>query len=203
MSNFTDKIKELFSKNAEKFTKHGITLKFSEDAPKEFMAEAKLADGTIIKTTASEWSAGSDAYLIGEGGAETPLTAGEYELETGEVLVIGEDGMVAELKVKEVEEEEVEMSADVVELINALSGRVTELETKLSATETELTTVKEENTNAKAQLSAKTLEVERLKKKPAAESVTEKFTSTKKEEAKSDEPKQGSREWFMNFTNKK
>lgn len=202
MSNFTDKIKELFSKNAEKFTKHGITLKFSEDAPKEFMAEAKLADGTIIKTTASEWVAGSDAYMIGEGGAETPLTAGEYELETGEVLVIGEDGMVAELKVKEVEEE-VEMSTDVVELINALTGRVTELETKLSASETELETVKQENTNAKAQLSAKTLEVERLKKKPATESVTEKFTSTKKEEAKSDEPKQGSREWFMSFTNKK
>ena len=202
MSNFTDKIKELFSKNAEKFTKHGITLKFSEDAPKEFMAEAKLADGTIIKTTASEWSAGADAYMIGEGGVETPLAAGEYELETGAILVIGEDGLVAELRMKEVEEE-VEMSADVVELINALSGRVTELETKLSATETELSTVKEENTNAKAQLSARTLEVERLKKKPAAESVTDKFTSPKKEEAKSDEPKQGSREWFMNFTNKK
>ena len=195
-----DKIKELYTKQAEKFKKFGIKMLFEENKPLEFMAEAKLADGTIIKTTAAEWGAGADAYKIEDGGVETPLTAGEYELEGGGMLVIGEDGKVAEVREKEPVEEE--MSSDAVELINALGDRVTELEAKLSEAETKNTENETELTNTRAQLSAKTLEVERLKKKASASSVTEEFADKSKPAKTDDEPKAGTKEWFLKFTEK-
>lgn len=199
MSKFSDEVTALVTKYKEVFKKHNI--KLTEDAPREYMAEAKLEDGTIIKTTAAEWVQGSDAYMIGEGGEETPLQAGSYILETGEELVIGEDGLVAELKAKA--EEEVEMSTeDALTVIKSLSDRVTELEGKFAQAESTIEAKATEVTAVKAQLSAKTKELEALKKKPAAESVTEHFTK-KKEKATEDEPKKGSAEWFMQFTNEK
>ncbi len=172
--NFTDKITALYEKNKAYFKKHNI--KLSADTPLEFMAEAKLMDGTVIKSTAAEWGAGADAYMIDADGVETPLAAGSYELEGGLMLVIGDDGLVAE--VKEVEVEEEEMSAeDARELIAALSARNTELETQLAAANATKETTSTELGEVKVQLSAKTAEVERLKKKPAATSVTEDFSA--------------------------
>lgn len=76
------------------------------------LAQARLADGvTVLEAEAFE--AGMEVFIVTEEG-NVPLPVGEYEMEGGEyILVVEEEGIIAEIKEK-VEEtpEEEEMPAE-------------------------------------------------------------------------------------------
>jgi hypothetical protein len=80
------------------------------------MAEMKLIDGVTI-LEAETFEAGMPVFVIAENGDKVPAPIGEHELEDGKILVITEEGIIAEIKekvVENVEEEttDVEMNSD-------------------------------------------------------------------------------------------
>ena len=59
--------------------------------------EAKLADGTSIFTSATEWAVGADVYTKDDTGTSVPLAEGDYTLEDGRTISVGADAKVAEI----------------------------------------------------------------------------------------------------------
>ena len=84
----------------------------SEKAVKVELGMATLKDGeTQIEYVGETMEVGADVFVV-NGEDRAPLPVGEYELEDGKILVVAEDGKIAE--VKEMVEEEVteELSED-------------------------------------------------------------------------------------------
>ncbi len=80
------------------------------------LAQIKLIDGVTI-LEAESFEAGMPVFVVAENGDKVPAPIGEHELEDGKILVITEEGVIAEIKEKEVEEvveetAEVEMNAE-------------------------------------------------------------------------------------------
>lgn len=80
------------------------------------LAQIKLIDGVTI-LEAESFEAGIPVFVVAENGDKVPAPIGEHELEDGRILVITEEGMIAEIKEKMVEEvveetADVEMNAD-------------------------------------------------------------------------------------------
>ena len=71
------------------------------------MATMMLKDGVTV-LEAESFDAGVPVFIVAENGDKVPAPIGEHELEDGRVLVITEEGMIAEIKEMEVEEIEVE-----------------------------------------------------------------------------------------------
>ena len=67
--------------------------------------QMKLDNGTIIEVDALEVGA---AIAIVNEDERIPLPAGEYKLEEGKILIVSEDGVLAEVKEEEAEEPEME-----------------------------------------------------------------------------------------------
>ena len=67
------------------------------------LATMKLSDGvTVLEAEAFE--AGAEVFVVAED-QKIALPVGEYELEDGKILVVSEEGMIAEIKEMEAEEE--------------------------------------------------------------------------------------------------
>jgi hypothetical protein len=74
------------------------------------LVEGKLVDGTVV---AYDLEAG-DIFVIGEDGAQIPAPVGEHQLESGEIVVVLEEGKIAEVKKEEPKiEVEIEAAAEV------------------------------------------------------------------------------------------
>ena len=136
-----------------------IKLSADEPAPEVVevqLAQMKLSDGVTVLEAAS-FEAGQEVNIVAEDGTTTPAPVGEHELEDGNILVITEAGMIAEIKVEEMETEEVEMSNDAKfeSLIKSIVMNLsTEMATQMNALKVEL---KAEIAEAKdIQLSAST-----------------------------------------------
>jgi hypothetical protein len=70
------------------------------------LAQMMLVDGvTVLEADAFE--AGKEVFIVTPDG-NVPLPVGDYELENGQILVVAEEGMIAEIKEMPSEEEEVE-----------------------------------------------------------------------------------------------
>lgn len=65
----------------------------------------KLGDGVTV-LEAEMFEAGNEVFVVTEDEQKIALPVGEYELEDGRILVVVEEGIIAEIKEKEVEEEE-------------------------------------------------------------------------------------------------
>jgi hypothetical protein len=92
------------------------SIKLSSDNPtpetvEVQLAQMKLSDGVTVLEAAS-FEAGQEVNIVAEDGTTTPAPVGEHELEDGSILIITEAGLIAEIRVKEMEAEEVEMSND-------------------------------------------------------------------------------------------
>ncbi len=89
----------------------------------------------VLLFTPTEWVAGALVYA-GENEEAALASAGEYTLESGEVLVVGDGGVVEELRpvAEESAEEELatEESQNYATEIANLTSRVEELEAKLN-----------------------------------------------------------------------
>ena len=75
------------------------------------LAKMMLVDGVTV-LEANEFVAGQEVYIVSEE-EKIPLPIGEYELEDGKILVVSEDGIIAEIKEVTEEEEAVEPEAEV------------------------------------------------------------------------------------------
>jgi hypothetical protein len=92
-------------------------IKLSSDNPAPEVVDVKLAqmrlsDGVTVLEAAS-FEAGQEVVIVAEDGTTTPAPVGEHELEDGNVLIITEAGIIAEIKPAETKVEvEVEMTND-------------------------------------------------------------------------------------------
>ena len=103
----------------EVFKKIEMALTPSEVAPEQEevkveMATMKLAGGVVVEAEAFE--AGENVFLVGEDDEKVAAPIGEHELEDGRILVIVEEGVIAEIReagevAEEVTEEVVEETA--------------------------------------------------------------------------------------------
>lgn len=75
------------------------------------MATMKLAGGVVVE--AESFEAGENVFLLGEDDEKVAAPVGEHELEDGRILVIVEEGVIAEIREagEEVAEEVVEEEA--------------------------------------------------------------------------------------------
>ena len=86
-------------------------LNLSEEVKLEQQA---LENGTVLEAEAFE--AGNEVFIVTED-EKVAVPVGEYELEDGKILVVAEEGLIAEIKEageEETTEEEVEATEDVV-----------------------------------------------------------------------------------------
>ena len=71
------------------------------------LEQMKLMDGvTILEADAFEMD--NEVFVVTEDEQKIPLPVGEYELESGMILVVEVEGIIKEVKEAVVEEEEVE-----------------------------------------------------------------------------------------------
>jgi fumarylacetoacetate (FAA) hydrolase family protein len=154
-------------------------LLFSEQEKEAAFAlvEGKLVDGTAV---AYDLEAG-DIFVIGEDGVQIPAPVGEHQLESGEIVVVLEEGKIAEVKQAEAKVEiEIEAAeevpaveepikdeamAKVEQAMGDLEKKVEELTAKVKAMEEKAEEVKEA-----VKMSAVVLES--LAKEPSDKAIT-------------------------------
>lgn len=77
------------------------------------LEQMKLTDGVSI-LEADVFEAGNEVFIVTEDDQKIPLPVGEYELEDMRILVVTEEGLIAEIK-EAAEEEEIEVEEPEVE----------------------------------------------------------------------------------------
>ena len=139
----------------------------SEKTVKVELGMATLKDGeTQIEYVGETMEVGADVFVV-NGEDRAPLPVGEYELEDGKILVVAEDGKIAEVKemVEEVTEELSEdktakaMTDDFKQLMKSLTIKYAEQSKAM---------VDELKASFDAQLAEQNKVIEELKKTPVA-----------------------------------
>jgi 6-pyruvoyl-tetrahydropterin synthase len=114
--------------------KFDVNLTVTEEKSTE-LAEVTLENGTVVYTD-DEFVVGAEAYIINDEGERISVPAGDYELNDGRLLVIGEGGAIEDIKgaeepaeepvAEEAEADRVEQSADEPEATEEVSEEATE-----------------------------------------------------------------------------
>ena len=123
----------------------------------------KLSDG-VSMLEAEMFEAGQPVFILTEDEQRIPVPVGEYELEDMRILVVIEEGVIAEVREAAEVEEEVEVEAPAVEEeVEATTETATPKKTIESIVKesffSEIEALKKENEELKAKLSAQTTEV--------------------------------------------
>ena len=137
MNNILEKLREVKEKLSETILSKEVEL---EESVK--LAQMKLEDGvTVIEAEAFE--NGQPVFIVNEE-ERVALPVGEYMLEDGMMLVVAEEGMIAEVKAPESEEEvaEEEMATDFV-TVDAFNSAIDEIKAMFSKVEVITGNVKE------------------------------------------------------------
>lgn len=108
------------------------------------LEQAKLDNGTVIEADAFE--SGNEIFIVTED-EKVALPIGEYALEDGKILVVSEEGIIAEIKEAEAEEE--------AEEVGEVEAKEEEKEEMGYATKEELAEVKSMIEEIKAMLEPK------------------------------------------------
>jgi len=126
------------------------------------MATMMLKDGVTI-LEAESFEAGQAVFIVAENGDKVAAPIGDHELEDGRVLVITEEGMIAEIKDAMVEEEtqdaevEVEVEMTTEEMIKAIVTNMSvEVSKQIEAIRTELSAQIAEVKTSKVEVKAST-----------------------------------------------
>jgi len=117
-------------------------LNLSEEVKLEQQA---LENGTVLEAEAFE--AGNEVFIVTED-EKVAVPVGEYELEDGKILVVAEEGLIAEIKEAEAEEE-------TTEEVEEVEAKEEEKEEMGYATKEELAEVKSMIEEIKAKLEPK------------------------------------------------
>jgi hypothetical protein len=123
----------------------------------------KLSDG-VSMLEADVFEAGQPVFILTEDEQRIPVPVGEYELEDMRILVVIEEGVIAEIREAAQVEEEVEVEAPAVEEeVEATTETAAPKKTIESIVKesffSEIEALKKENEELKAKLSAQTPEV--------------------------------------------
>ena len=130
----------------------------------EVKLETMLLSDGVSTLEADVFEAGQPVFILTEDEQRIPLPVGEYELEDMRILVVIEEGVIAEVReAAEVEEEVVEEAPAVEEEVEATTETATPKKTIESIVKesffSEIEALKKENEELKAKLSAQTTEV--------------------------------------------
>ncbi len=93
-------------------TKETLIEKIASKVSETFLAKevnlekAKLVDGTEVEIE------GENLFVLTDDGERLPAPVGEHELESGKVVIVKEEGKIAEVKDGKSEDEEVEAKED-------------------------------------------------------------------------------------------
>jgi hypothetical protein len=122
-----------------------------------------LSDG-VSMLEADAFEAGQPVFILTEDEQRIPVPVGEYELEDMRILVVIEEGVIAEIReAAQVEEEVVEETPAVEEEVEATTETAAPKKTIESIVKesffSEIEALKKENEELKAKLSAQTPEV--------------------------------------------
>ena len=124
----------------------------------------KLSDG-VSMLEADVFEAGQPVFILTEDEQRIPLPVGEYELEDMRILVVIEEGVIAEIREAAEVEEEVEVEAPAVEEeVEAATETAPQAKKVIESIVkesffSEIEALKKENEELKAKLSAQTTEV--------------------------------------------
>jgi hypothetical protein len=120
------------------------------------LEQMKLADGVTV-LEADSFEAGNEVFIVTEDEQKIPLPVGEYEFEDGRMLIVVEEGMISEVKEKEMEEPEVEVEVETEKKEEMETEKPTAKKTIESVVKetffSEIEKLKEENETLKAELS--------------------------------------------------
>ena len=125
-----------------------------------------LSDG-VSMLEADVFEAGQPVFILTEDEQRIPLPIGEYELEDMRILVVIEEGVIAEVReAAEVEEEVVEETPEVEEEVEATTETATPKKTIESIVKesffSEIEALKKENEELKAQIALSTVAAEEV-----------------------------------------
>jgi len=187
----TEKRETILNKVKEFFSTHDIDAEVVEtpaEEVKEKFETVLLSDGETEATIEPAVEVGAAIVLTAEDGTPVAAPAGEYELQDGRVLVVAEDGVIAEVKDSVVEEEpmandqpqEADKVKRIIERIESekIFEKIADLGEKVNDLEKENKFLKEENEALKAefvdskQFTKETFET--LLEEPSKEPVVEK-----------------------------
>jgi hypothetical protein len=143
------------------------------------LVEGKLVDGTAV---AYDLEAG-DIFVIGEDGAQIPAPIGEHQLESGEVVVVLEEGKIAEVKKAEEEakiEVEIEASAEEVpveepkkdEAMAKVEQAMGDLEKKVEELVAKVKAMEEKAGSVEEAVKMSAVVLESLAKEPSDKAIT-------------------------------
>ena len=120
------------------------------------LEQMKLADGVTV-LEADSFETGNEVFIVTEDEQKIPLPVGEYEFEDGRMLVVVEEGLISELKEKEIEEPEAEVEVETEKKEEMETEKPTAKKTIESVVKetffSEIEKLKEENETLKAELS--------------------------------------------------
>jgi hypothetical protein len=120
------------------------------------LEQMKLMDGVTV-LEADSFEAGNEVFIVTEDEQKIPLPIGEYEFEDGRMLIVVEEGMISEVKEKEMEEPEVEVEVETEKKEEMETEKPTAKKTIESVVKetffSEIEKLKEENETLKAELS--------------------------------------------------
>ena len=121
------------------------------------LATMKLSDGVTV-LEAEVFDAGAEVFIVAEDGQKIPLPVGEYELEDGRILVVQQEGIIAEVKEAAAQEEAMPMEQPTAEVPVEAEAETTPAAKKVvesTVKETyfsEMEELKKENEELKAKL---------------------------------------------------
>jgi len=109
----------------------------------KFYAEMKLDDGRIIATEDEQFMIGSKVFAVGDDGDAEALSAGNYKMENGNEMTIGDSSEILDLgeekEAEDVEASEEELSEETedktemsAEVISELMTQVEDLKSKIT-----------------------------------------------------------------------
>lgn len=160
------------------------------------LAERMLEDGQT-KIEAEEFAEGFKVVIVTEDEQKIPMPVGEYKLDgdEGEMLVIKEEGIIAEMKKEEEEEEEVETKEEEKEEVEATSEETKPVKKTVESIvkETffsEIEALKKENEELKAEVEhlSKINNKEEFSKDETTEEVTSEEVVEETVELSNEEP---------------
>lgn len=144
----------------------------------EVKLETMKLDDNVTVIEAEAFEADNEVVVVTEDEQKIPLPVGNYNLEDGRVLVVAEEGLIAEVKEKEeeVKEEEVEVEKDEPmeeEMSDAPTKEVKKtIESVVKETFfSEMEALKKENEELKAKL-AGNVEVELASEEPTVDPIS-------------------------------
>lgn len=127
----------------------------------------KLTDGVTI-FEAEMFEPNAEVFVVTEDEQRIPVPVGEYELESGIIVVVSEEGIIGELKESDMEEEpEAEVEVEAEKEVSPIAKKVIESTVKESHfSAEEVDALKKEIEELKTKLSAQTVEVAEEEKAP-------------------------------------